>query len=79
MEAPTQIPTQEKAMSVEERIKQVRKVYKKGRDVLQDFDTVINLLKNYVNISKDEEDDLFVYRFFWKAQFTVFCRPGMNN
>jgi hypothetical protein len=65
MEAPTQTLTQEKAkMSVEERIEQVKEVYKKGRDVAQDFDTVINLLKNYVNISKDEQDDLFAYRFF---------------
>jgi hypothetical protein len=59
MEAHNQVQEQ-----VAERIEQVRKVYKKGRDVAQDFDTVINLLKNYVNISKDEEDDLFVYRFF---------------
>jgi hypothetical protein len=65
MEATTQpVEAQKEARSVEERIEQVKEVYKKGEDVTQDFDTVINLLKNYVNISKDEEDDLFVYRFF---------------
>jgi hypothetical protein len=65
MEATTQpVEAQEKAMSVEERIEQVKEVYKKGRDVAQDFDTVINLLKNYVSINKDEQDDLFAYRFF---------------
>jgi hypothetical protein len=65
MEVPAQpVEAQEKAMSVEERIEQVKEVYKKGRDVAQDFDTVINLLKNYVSINKDEQDDLFAYRFF---------------